>query len=187
MLIRREIPSDEVAVRAVTAAAFTGMPYSAPSVEPDGVPGEATLVGLLRAGAAWIPELSLVACADDEVVGHVVCSRAAVGGAPALVLGPLSVRPDHQGRGVGSALVHAVLGAADALGEPLVVLVGDPRYYARFGFVPGTSLGLEPDDPGYTSAFQARPLAAYEPSLRGQFAGPAAFDELSARAAGASA
>ena len=187
VLVRRELPADAAAVRAVTAAAFTGAPYSAPSVEPDGAPGEATLVGLLRADAAWIPELSLVACVGDEVVGHVVCSRADVGGAPALVLGPLSVHPDHQGRGVGSALVHAVLGAADALGEVLVVLVGDPRYYSRFGFVPGVSLGVEPDDPALASVFQARPLAAYDASVRGRFTGPAAFDELSSRAADASA
>lgn len=183
VLVRRELPPDAPAVRAVTAAAFAGAPYSAPPVEPDGAPGEATLVGLLRADAAWIPELALVACVGDEVVGHVVCTRAAVGDAAVLVLGPLSVHPDHQGRGVGSALVHTVLGAADALGEPLVVLVGDPRYYVRFGFVPGASLGLEPDDPAYSTAFQARPLTAYEPSLRGRFAPPSPFDALAVMAA----
>src|SRR5918998_1918798 len=135
MLIRREIPSDAATIRAVTAAAFATAPHSAPSVEADGAPGEATLVGWLRADASWIPELSMVACLDDIIVGHVLCTRAEVGGVPALVLGPLSVLRDHQRRGVGSALMHAVLGAADALGESLVGLVGDPGYYALFGFV----------------------------------------------------
>lgn len=187
VLVRRELPPDAAAVRAVTAAAFAGAPYSAPPIEPDGAPGEATLVGLLRADAAWIPELALVASVGDEVVGHVVCTRASVGEAAALVLGPLSVHPDHQGRGVGSALVHTVLGAADALGEPLVVLVGDPRYYSRFGFVPGVSLGVESDDPAYAAFFQVRPLTAYEPSLRGRFAPPPPFDALATMTADAGA
>ncbi|MFE5335659.1 GNAT family N-acetyltransferase [Isoptericola sp. NPDC056573] len=187
MLIRRELPTDAAAVRAVTAAAFAGAPYSAPPVEPDGAPGEATLVGLLRADECWIPELAFVAGAGDDVVGHVVCTRARVGDDPALVLGPLSVHPDHQARGVGSALVHTVLGAADALGEPLVVLVGDPAYYSRFGFAPAPELGVEPDDPALARFFQARPLTAYEPSLRGRFAAPAPFAALEAMAADARA
>ncbi|MFI2104837.1 GNAT family N-acetyltransferase [Isoptericola sp. NPDC019693] len=178
MLIRRELPSDAAAVRAVTAAAFTGAQYSAPPIEPDGAPGEATLVGLLRADRCWIPGLAFVACAGDDVVGHVVCTRARVGEHPALVLGPLSVHPDHQQTGVGSALVHTVLGAADASGEPVVVLVGDPGYYSRFGFVPGSSWGIEPGDPALERFFQVRALSAYEPSLRGLFAAPAPFGAL---------
>ena len=184
MLIRRERPSDVAAIRAVTASAFATAPHSAPPVESDGVPGEATLVGWLRADAGWIPELSLVACVGDEVVGHVVCTRARVGDAPALVLGPVSVRPDHQGSGVGSALMHAVLGAADALGEPLVGLVGDPAFYSRFGFVPGSSLGIGAPDPAHGPYFQVRPLARYQPALCGKFSYPAPFDALEAAAPG---
>jgi putative acetyltransferase len=51
-----------------------------------------------------------------------------------IALGPLAVRPDRQQNGVGSALMHAVLGAADALGEPLAALLSNPAYYQRFGF-----------------------------------------------------
>ena len=61
MIIRRESPKDVAAIRAVTAAAFATAEHSAPPVEPDGAPGEATLVGWLREDAGWIPELSLVA------------------------------------------------------------------------------------------------------------------------------
>ena len=186
MLIRRENPSDAAAIRSLTAAAFATAAHSAPPVEPDGVPGEATLVGWLRADAAWIPELSLVACVDDRIVGHVVCTRADVGGAPALVLGPLSVLPDHQRRGVGSALMHAVLGAADALGEAVVALVGDPDYYGRFGFVPASSLGIEAPDAAWGHFFQARPLTAYDASARGRFAHPEPFERLVAAASAAS-
>lgn len=178
MQIRPETPSDVPAIRAVTAAAFAAAEHSAPPVEEDGVPGEATLVGWLRADPGWIPELSLVADEDGTVVGHVVCTRGSLGGQPALGLGPLSVLPSHQGTGVGSALVDAVLAAADRRGEAVVVLLGEPAYYGRFGFVPASSLGIEAPDPAWGDYFQARPLASYDESLRGRFAYAAPFDRL---------
>ena len=65
----------------------------------------------LRASPAWRPALSLVAInAVGDVAGHVVCTRGHVGDAPVLGIGPLSVRPDSQRRGAGSALMHAALG-----------------------------------------------------------------------------
>ena len=118
MLIRREHPDDVDAIRTVTTSAFDGMQYSSGS--------EARLVDALRSDRGWIPALSLVAEVDGAVVGHVVCTRATISGRPALGLGPLSVDPAVQRRGVGSALMHAVLGAAYALVEPVVVLFGYP-------------------------------------------------------------
>lgn len=178
MLIRRERPEDVAGIRAVTAAAFTEVEHSAPSVEADGAPGEATLVGWLREDAGWVPELSMVAELDGELVGHVVCTRGELAGRPALGLGPLSVSPATQRSGVGSALMHAVLGAADALGEPVVVLLGSPAYYGRFGFVPASTLGIKAPDPAWGDYFQARPLATYDPGLRGTFRYAAPFDRL---------
>lgn len=166
MIIRRELPADAAAIRAVTAAAFREAEHRAPAVEPDGAPGEATLVGWLRADAGWIPELSLVAVDDAEaerpVIGHVIATRARIGDRPALGLGPLSVDPRLQGGGVGAALMHAVLGAADALGESLVCLLGNPAFYRRFGFVPATDLGVQAPDPAWGAYFQARPLTSYD-------------------------
>lgn len=166
------------AIRAVTAAAFSGVEHSAPPIEPDGAPGEATLVGWLREDPGWIPELSLVAVADGEIVGHAVATRGTLAGRPSLGLGPVSVSPARQRDGVGSALMHAILGAADAMGEPVVVLLGSPDYYGRFGFVPASSLGIEAPEPAWGDYFQARPLAAYDPSVRGTFAYAAPFDRL---------
>lgn len=166
------------AIRAVTAAAFSGVEHSAPSIEPDGAPGEATLVGWLREDPGWIPELSLVAEADGEIVGHAVATRGTLAGRPSLGLGPVSVSPARQRDGVGSALMHAILGAADAMGEPVVVLLGSPDYYGRFGFVPASSLGIEAPEPAWGDYFQARPLAAYDPDLRGRFSYAAPFDRL---------
>jgi putative acetyltransferase len=92
-----------------------------------------------------------------------------------LRLGPLSVHPDQQRRGVGLAVMHAVLGAADALDEPLVALVGDPSYYLRFGFRPGEEYGIRPSVPEWRPYFQVRILAAYLLSLCGTFAYPEPF------------
>lgn len=167
MLIRRESGRDVPAIRAVTAAAFA--PRAA----------EAALVDGLRASQAWLPPLSLVAVTETgEIAGHVVCTRGHAGDVPALGLGPLSVRPDQQRRGVGSALMHAVLAAADALGEPFVALLGSPAYYARFGFATSTGYGIKPPDPAWGAHFQVRTLSAYRPGTGGTFRYAEPFDRM---------
>ena len=172
VLIRREAARDSAVIHAITAAAF-----SRPGQSPGQDPPEAGLVGELRASPAWLPHLSLVAVtAADEVIGHVLCTRGHAGTVPALALGPLSVRPDRQRRGVGSALMHAILGAADALGEPLVALLGEPAYYRRFGFRPAADYQITPPRPGWHLHFQVRVLTAYQPWMHGMFAYPEPFD-----------
>ncbi|MEU4686929.1 GNAT family N-acetyltransferase [Streptomyces xinghaiensis] len=174
MLIRRETPADHGGIRAVHRAAFAG-----PDTAPGHLPAEVGLVDALRADGAWIPELSLVAVgAGGEVAGHVVCTRGRVGSAPALGLGPLGVLPALQRQSVGSALMHAVLGAADALGEPLVVLLGHTGYYPRFGFRPAAEYGIVPPVPAWAEHFQARALTAHDPALRGPFTYAGPFDDL---------
>lgn len=165
MLIRRELPADTTAIAEIHTAAFQG------DVEKN-------LVTALRASDAWLPALSLVAEDEGQVVGHVVCTRAHVATTPALGLGPLGVLPSHQKRGVGGALMHAVLAAADALDEPVVVLLGHTDYYPRFGFVPAAGLGIEPPEPAWGAHFQARPLSTYDSAIRGPFAYAQPFNEL---------
>jgi putative acetyltransferase len=173
VLIRPERAGDEGAIRAVQAAAFRR-----PGTDED--PVEADLVEHLRASPSWLSKLSLVATVDDAVVGHVVCSRGWVGDddIPVLGLGPIGVRPDLHGAGVGSALMHAVLGAADALDEALVALLGDPGYYRRFGFRTSSDVGIESPDRAWGLHFQARRLAAWHPSCTGRFRYAAPFDGL---------
>jgi putative acetyltransferase len=174
VLIRRETARDTGAIHAITTAAFTR-----PGQAPGEIVPEARLVGELRAGPAWMPALSLVATTpEDEVIGHVLCTRGHVGHAPVLGLGPLAVRPDHQRHGVGSALMHAILGAADALGEPLVALLGDPGYYRRFGFRLSTGYQITPPQPPWQPYFQVRTLTGYQPQVRGTFAYPEPFDRV---------
>ncbi|WP_435591451.1 GNAT family N-acetyltransferase [Nocardia sp. bgisy118] len=198
MLIRRERAEDAPAVASVHRSAF-GALYArenagrAAGTPPGGTtgpsPGEATglspaeppevdLVARLRSDAGWIPTLSLVAVEFDTVIGHVCLTRAAVGPFPALGLGPLGVHAEHQGVGVGSALMHAALGAADALDEPLVGLLGSLDYYPRFGFVPAARLGIAPDEPDWVSHFQVRPLTTYEDQITGEFHYAEPFYEL---------
>ena len=158
MLIRRETPRDVDAIRSVTAAAFNGP-----------VP-EARLVDELRADPGWLPAFSLVATrADGTIIGHVLGSRGHVDTVPVLAIGPVSVHPDHHRRGVGSALMHALLGAADAVDFPLAALLGDPAYYHRFGFVLSSVHDIHPPVPEWQPHFQVRPLDAYTPAVRGAF------------------
>ena len=77
--------------------------------------------------------------------------------------------PARQGRGIGSALVHAVIGAADAVGEPVIALLGSPGYYSRFGFVASAACAIAPPEPAWGAAFQVRTLTAYDPSITGTF------------------
>ena len=171
MLIRREGEADAEVIRAITAAAF------ARPGAPGQVPAEVRLVDELRESGAWIPALSLVATGPGgDVTGHVLCTRGHVGDVPVLALGPLTVRPDRQRAGVGSALMHAVLGAGDALGEPLVALLGDPGYYGRFGFRLGRDYQITPPVAGWQPHFQVRLLEAYRPSVRGTFRYAEPFD-----------
>lgn len=164
MLIRREAPGDVAAIRDVVVRAFP-------------TPMEADLVEQLRADEGWIPSLSMVAEVEGEVVGHVVCTRAGLDGVPVLGLGPLSVRPDRQRQGVGLALMHAMLGAADALGEPLVVLLGSPAYYVRYGFRTAAGLGIVSPDPQWGEHFQARALTSYR-GEKGRFTYAEPFNRL---------
>lgn len=82
-----------------------------------------------------VPALAMAARdMTGVVVGTVRLWHVDAGGRPALLLGPLAVDPSMQGAGVGSALMRAAVDAARAEGHGAVLLMGDPEYYARFGF-----------------------------------------------------
>lgn len=152
-----------------------------------GSPAEARLVEAIRASPEYIAELALVATLDGAVVGHVMISRctlrndvAADATVSIVMLSPLAVDPTHHGKGVGGLLVTTVTALADARGEPLVVLEGDPRYYSRFGFEPAASHGIELPLPDWapSAAAQVIPLTNDDPTLRGTVAYPASFHVL---------
>jgi putative acetyltransferase len=172
VLIRRETDADATAVDIVHLGAF-----ARPGT--GGGPPEVDLGRRLRGDAGWVPALSLVAeRTTGAVVGHVVCTVGSVVDREALGLGPLGVLPAYQRRGVGQALMHAVLGAADALEFPVVALLGHVDYYARFGLVAARSIGVIPPDPAWDDHFQARRLHTWNSALGGVFKYAAPFDDL---------
>ena len=177
MLIRRERPVDHDAVRAVHLAAFAVDPVTGAHRAPGDIP-EAPLVDELRQDPGFLPHLSLVAVDGDRIVGHVIATRGWLEplGTPVLGLGPLGILPDAQGRGVGTALVHALLAVAEACDERLVALLGDPGYYRRFGFRRSTELGVTAPDAAWGEYFQARQLSG--PPVTGTFRYAEPFDRL---------
>ena len=103
------------------------------------------LIEELRADPAlFVPALSFVSMAGEVVAGHVMNTWNRVGDTPVLQLAPLGVAPEHQGQGHGSALARASIDAVRALGEPALLVEGNPAYYGRFGFVRADELGLLP-------------------------------------------
>lgn len=124
---RPETPADTPAVREIVTAAF-------PTAE------EADLVDALRADPqAWIDGLSVVAeAADSTLAGHALFTRCHVDGAPALALAPVAVLPAFQRQGAGAAVIRAGLDTARSLGENLVLVLGHPEYYPKFGFAPAS-------------------------------------------------
>jgi len=138
-------PADLQAVESVHRAAF-----------PTDL--EALLVRLLIARGK--DAISLVAIADDQIAGHVLFSPATIekdGSAVATGLGlaPVAVIPDHQNRGLGSALIRAGLARCREMGIPFVVVLGEPAYYGRFGFEPASRYGITGEFGG-DEAFQVQ-------------------------------
>ena len=144
--IRNESPTDVGAIDSVTREAFASAEHS------DGT--EQDIVAALR--DAGTLSVSLVAESGGEVVGHVAASPvrlAPVAEGKWFGIGPLSVRPDKQKRGIGAALMEAALEQLGERGAAGVVLLGDPEYYRRFGFVQAAPLRF-PDAPA--EYFQAK-------------------------------
>ena len=178
MFIRQEQPSDADAIRRLHRLAFA-KPASDEGPARDGSV-EANLVDELRAEGDLVEPLCLVAEREGVVVGHVAVSRASLDDAPAalVAIGPIGVLPDLQNAGVGSALMHATIAAADALGERGIILLGHPTYYPRFGFGPAIDHGITPPQDWGPAYFMVRRLGAWSEGLCGAFRYAPAFERL---------
>jgi putative acetyltransferase len=167
-MIRPEQPADADAIDQVHLSAFASYPGNGRI--------EADLVRLLRVNESWIPELSLVAAVDGTVVGHALLTRATIGSEPALALGPIGVQRHVQRSGIGAELMNHAVAQAKSMGASVIVLLGDPEYYSRFGFVMAAELGIRPDVSEWASHFQALALTDSVPT--GEFHYPQPFYEL---------
>jgi putative acetyltransferase len=145
--IRRGTAADLVDIRRVHRLAFGRME-------------ESKLVDALRrsGGLMW----DQVAEVRGKVVGQVAFSPVQIdtptGVQPAVGLGPVAVLPDHQRRGLAGHMIGAGLEALRHQGHGIVVLLGDPAYYGRFGFEPAAEWGLRWSEPCPDGAFQAKAL-----------------------------
>lgn len=160
MLIRPESPRDVDIIRALTAAAFARVHYS------DG--SQPSIIDRLRGDGDL--HLSLVADSGG-VVGHVAFSPVTLESPGRWFgLGPVAVSPDRQGRGIGQALISSGLDRLRREGAAGCVLIGDPRYYARFGFEPMPGLTF-----GGMDGTVVQGLAFGETKPRGEIRYPRAF------------
>jgi putative acetyltransferase len=189
MLIRRELPTDRQAVLDIHRQAF-----GAGNSEVV----EARLLEELREDGDLIPQLCFLALISERPVGHLAISRGQLesrqpapsagparikGGfrVPSLGLGPLGVLPQFQGRGVGSALMHAAIGATEALGASELLLLGSPSYYSRFGFRAASAVQIASVHPEWGEHFQIRTLSAWAGDSGGTFHYAPAFERLGSR------
>jgi putative acetyltransferase len=147
--IRNEIPADAPAIEAVTISAFLNAPHSGRN--------EQFIVRALReAGQLTV---SLVAVDKGNVIGHVAASPVLVSdGTPGWCgLGPISVLPPYQGRGVGARLMHEALRILREKGAGGCVVLGEPAYYGRFGFLADPAVVFPGAPPEYFQALAFGP------------------------------
>ena len=142
ILIRNETEKDYFEAESMTREAFWDV-YK---------PGcdEHLLLHQLRNSGAFVPELCCLACDGDTIAGNIVYTKAVVrneaGEHLVLCMGPLSVLPVFQNKGIGSKLLNFTLGKAAELGYAAVVIFGNPAYYHRFGFRNAAEYGIQTSD-----------------------------------------
>jgi putative acetyltransferase len=170
-IIRPEIPADAAAIYEVNQQAFDGR---------DAEPG---LVDAIRGSEDFIPELSLVAEEGGHIFGHILFSRIHIETEkdqfPALALAPMAVRPGHQNQGIGSELVRRGLEECKRLGYDIIIVLGHPNFYPRFGFSAEMAKSLVCPFGNAGSAWMALELnpGALE-GVRGRVVYPPPFDHV---------
>jgi len=162
VVVRPTGQSDRSTILSTIRAAFTRDGHD----EQD----EVDIVEAIWSRNAEVDGLDLVAIRNGEVVGHVLGSWGDLAGRPVVGIAPLAVRPRDQGSGVGSALVQEVIRCGNRARLPLVLLLGNPSYYVRFGFEPAFVHGAwysqgGPGDPH----FMLRRLSAFTECPEGQY------------------
>jgi putative acetyltransferase len=161
VVIRPERPGDRDAIFAVHRAAF-------------GQEAEAALVDRLRADGDLV--LSLVAMDGEDLVGHVAFSRLAVQAGRAAALAPVGVVPARRRQGIAAALIREGLARLTEDGQDLVLVLGEPAYYGRFGF---TAEAATPLETPYAGPYQqALALTERGRGMAGDIRYAAAFAEL---------
>lgn len=159
MQIRQETSKDYNEVYNLIKEAF------ATAEHRDG--NEQDLVVALRKGEAFVPELSLVAEKDGRIVGHILFTKAKVGEDTVLVLAPLSILPEFQKQGIGSALIKEGHKIAKELGYSYSLVLGSETYYPRYGYLPAVQFGIQVPDGIPSANFMAIKLLETAKTISG--------------------
>ncbi|GAB7022558.1 GNAT family N-acetyltransferase [Salidesulfovibrio brasiliensis] len=148
MIIRNEHAADLGSITEIHYAAFKDHPQHEPGAEPT----EHRIVERLRDAGALA--FSLVAEVGGEPVGHIALSPTLIGNDSSgwFLLGPVGVQPEHQGKGIGSALVREAIRLMRESGAAGIALIGNPGFYGRFGFVCREGLTFKIVPPEYVLA-----------------------------------
>ncbi|MCL2373085.1 MAG: N-acetyltransferase [Defluviitaleaceae bacterium] len=181
LTFRQETAADHYAVEELTREAF----WNTDRDMANRICDEHLLVHRLRKSPSFVPELSLVALLDGQIVGHIIYSISQVieddgKRHDMLIFGPLSVLPSLQNRGVGKALLLHSFKVARRLRFPAVIIFGYPDYYTRVGFRRAAEFGITDAKGNVFDAFMAYPL--YDGALDGicgRFHYDPVYDELS--------
>ena len=159
MFIRKEETKDYETVYSVVKRAFDSAEHA------DG--NEHDLVNALRTGESFIPELSLVAVIDGEIAGHIMFTKAKVGDESVLALAPLSVLPEYQKQGIGTALIKEGHRIAKELGYAYSIVLGSKNFYPRVGYLPAVDFGIRPSFDVPSENFMAYRLREDVPNICG--------------------
>ena len=171
--IRQETSCDHLAVKELLLLAFQGVPHSDQQ--------EHLLVERLRLCDAFVPELSLVACESEQLLGHILLTEVDLEGSlppdvKLLALAPLAVLPARQKQGIGASLLEEARLKAIDLGYAGIVLLGSPAYYSKFGYRPLSAFTIKlPLDvpPDYCQGLELFPKALR--GVKGTIIYPPAF------------
>ncbi len=135
---------------------------------------EANLTAALLADPSAEPRLSLVASVDNQPVGHILFTKGTLTNHPDIALSflaPLAVIPQFQRQGIGGALINKSLELLAEANVDLIVVLGHPTYYPKFGFKPAFKVGLEPTYPIRAEVVDAWMVQALKPNIIGHVSG----------------
>ena len=168
LIVKETTRDDEDSVRLIHESAFE---------KPD----ESNLVDAICRSNSFIKELSLLACMNDMVVGHILYSKVGLEGQPdknILALAPVAVLPEFQNQGIGTSLINAGNQKADQLKFEFITVLGDPQYYRRFGFRTSTEYGINSTFNVKPEFYMVLPLSHYKKETSGTVVYPQPFQNI---------
>ncbi|MGL4799282.1 MAG: GNAT family N-acetyltransferase [Cellulosilyticaceae bacterium] len=167
--IRTELEDDIHHIHAIHREAF-------------GRAAEGDLVNALRHTNYFSPDLSLVAAVGDEQVGHILFTRIVIKDGsrtyPVLALAPVAVKPSFQKQGIGTELITEGLRLAKYAGHKAIIVLGDPKFYGRFGFERASKYDIIPPAGMPEEAFLIAKLGPEDSTIRGQVYYPVEFNAV---------